>query len=107
VEQIKAMPSPEPRTAQRDVTGRPEISKPPRKPKPASKPKRSSVKRETAEAALVTAAANYGGMINELADREAKLAPERRDLEEQHRTDVAAAEATVEAKRERYDATMR
>ncbi len=106
-EQIKAMPSSEPRTAQRDVAGRPEVSKPPRKPKPAPKPKPGSAKLEAAEAELETVAADYGGRMKELVDREAKLARERRELEEQHRANVGAAEAAVEAERQRYDAAIR
>jgi len=106
-EQIKAMPSPEPRTARRDVSGRPEASKQPKKPKSAPKPKPSSAKLEAAEAALETVAADYGGRMRELADREAKLARERRELEEQHSADVGPAEAAVDAERQRYDAAMR
>ena len=93
-EQIKAMPAPE-------------TSKQPQKPKSAPKPKPSSAKLEAAEDALETVAADYGGRIKELADREAKLARERRELEEQHRANVGAAEAAVEAERQRYDAAMR
>ncbi len=106
-EQIKAMPAPEPRTARGDVSGRPEASKQPQKPKSAPKPKPSSAKLEAAESALETVAADYGGRMKGLADREAKLARERRELEEQHRADVGAAEAAVEAERQRYDAAMR
>ncbi|MBP2515218.1 hypothetical protein [Sphingomonas sp. PvP018] len=108
-EQIKAMPSPEPRTARRDVSGRPEEPKQPQKPKPAPKPKPkpSSAKLEAAEAALETVTADYDGRMKGLADREAKLARDRRELEEQHRADVGAAEAAVEAERQRYDAAMR
>jgi len=106
-EQIKAMPSPEPRTARGDVSGRPETSKQPQKPKSAPKPKPSSARLEAAEAALETVAADYGGRMKGLADREAKLARERRELEEQHRADVGAAAAAVEVERQRYDAAMR
>ncbi|PTM44172.1 hypothetical protein C8J24_3446 [Sphingomonas aerolata] len=106
-EQIKAMPVPELRTARGDVSARPETSEQPQKPKSAPKPKPSSAKLEAAEAALETVAADYGGRMKGLADREAKLARERRELEEQHRADVGAAEAAVEAERQRYDAAMR
>lgn len=106
-EQIKAMPSPEPRTARGDVSGRPETSKQPQKPKSAPKPKPSSARLEAAEAALETVTADYDGRMKELADQEAKLARERRELEEQHRANVGAAEAAVDAERQRYDAAMR
>ena len=106
-EQIKAMPAPELRTARGDVSARPETSEQPQKPKSAPKPKPSSAKLEAAEAALETVAADYGGRMKGLADREAKLARERRELEEQHRANVGAAEAAVEAERQRYDAAMR
>ncbi len=106
-EQIKVMPNPKPRTARRDVTGHSEEPKQPQKPKSAPKPKPSSAKLEAAEAALETVAADYGGRMKELADREAKPARERRELEEQHRANVGAAEAAVEAERQRYDAAMR
>ncbi|WP_306286509.1 hypothetical protein [Sphingomonas sp. Ant20] len=85
----------------------PETSKQPQKPKSAPKPKPSGAKLEAAEAALETVTADYGGRMKGLADREAKLARERRELEEQHRADVGAAEAAVEAERQRYDAAMR
>ena len=78
-----------------------------KKPKPAPKPKPSSAKLEAAEAALETVTADYDGRMKGLADREAKLARDRRELEEQHRADVGAAEAAVEAERQRYDAAMR
>ena len=111
VEQIKAMPDPEPRQALRSGTGRPAASKPPQKskpaPKPVPKPKPSSAELEAAENALATLTADYDRIMKALADREAKLTRERRDLEKQQRDSVGAAEAAVNKARDAYDGALR
>ena len=105
-EQIEAMPD-EPRTRQRRVEARPETARQPRKPKPAPKPKPSRAKLEAAEKALETVTANHGVRMKDLADREARLARERRDLERQQHDEVEAAKAVVDAEHRRYDTAMR
>lgn len=106
-EQIKAMPDLEPRTTRRGGAGQTEASKQPRKPKPSPKPKPSSSKLEAAETALETVTADYDGRMKALADREAKLARERRDLEKQQHDTVDAAQASVREARQDYDDAMR
>ena len=107
VEQIKAMPDPELREALQSGTGRPAASKPPQKSKPAPKPKPSSAELEAAENALATLTADYDRIMKALADREAKLARERRDLEKQQRDSVGAAQAAVNKARDAYDGALR
>jgi len=110
-EQIKAMPDPELREALQSGTGRPAASKPSQKstpaPKPAPKPKPSSAELEAAENALATLTADYDRIMKALADREAKLARERRDFEKQQRDSVGAAEAAVNKARDAYDGALR
>lgn len=112
-EQIKAMPDPEPRALREPEPDRAETSKQSRKPKPAApakpapRPKPSSAKLEAAETMLETVKSDYGGRMKALADREAKLARERRDLEHQQRDDIGAAETAVEDERQAYDNALR
>lgn len=106
-EQINAMPAPEPRTTRRRDSDHTEASIQPRKPKPAPKPKPTSAKLEAAETALETVTANYDGRVKALADREVKLARERRDLEKQQQGEVGAAEAAVIEARQAYDVALR
>jgi hypothetical protein len=106
-EQINAMQAPEPRTTRRGDSDHTEASIQPRKPKPAPKPKPTSAKLEAAETALETVTANYDGRVKALADREVKLARERRDLEKQQQDEVGAAEAAVIEARQAYDVALR
>ncbi|MEG3170236.1 hypothetical protein U1737_18780 [Sphingomonas sp. LB3N6] len=108
-EQIKAMPAPEPRTTHRGDSDYTEASEQPRKPKPAPKPKPkpSSAKLEAAETALEAVSADYNRRMKALADREAKLARERLDLEKQEHDEVGAAEAAVTEARQAYDGALR
>lgn len=112
-EQIKAMPNPEPRTQQEDGSDRTRTSKQsikskrPAPPKPTPKPKPSSEKLEAAEAKLETVKSDYAGRMKALADQEAKLARERRDLEKQKSDDVEEAETAVEDERRAYDTALR
>ncbi len=112
-EQIKALPDPEPRTQQEDSSDRVKApkhstkSKPPARSKPAPKPKPSSEKLEAAEAKLETVKFDYASRMKVLADQEAKLARERRDLEKQKSDDVGKAETAVEDERRAYDTALR
>ncbi len=108
-EQVEAMPGPEPRTARRSDSGHPEASRLPSKPKPAPKPKPkpSSAELEAAELALETVTADYDSRMKALADREAKLARERHDLEMRQHDEVGAAEAAVKDARQAYDRALR
>ena len=112
-EQIKAMPDPEPRGRREGDPDRTVTSRQPRKSKqaalakPAPKPKPSSAKLEAAEQALETVKTDYDARMKALADREAKLAGERRNLERQRNGDVGTAEAAVEDERQRYDTALR
>ena len=106
-EQIEAMPSPEPQTARQGGSGPTEAAKQPRKSKPAPKPKPSGAKLDAARTALETVSADYDGRMKALADQEAKLTRERRDLEKRQHDDVGAAEAAVKEAREAYDGAMR
>lgn len=106
-EQIEAMPALEPQTMRRNDSGNPEASKPLRKPKPAPKPKPSSAELEATETALETVTADYDGKMKALADRETKLAQERRDLEKQQHDEVGAAEVAVVEARQAYDGALR
>lgn len=106
-EQIKAMPTRKPRTTRRGDSDHTEASEQPRKPKAAPKPKPSSAKLEAAETALETVTANYDGRMKALADREVKLARERRDLEKQQQDEVGAAEAAVIEARQAFDGALR
>lgn len=109
-EQIEAMPDPEPRTPQLGGSPRPEVAEQSTRiasAKPAPKPKPSSARLEAAETTLETTRIDYEGRMKALADREAKLARERRDLEKQQRDDVGAADAAVTDEHQAYDAAMR
>lgn len=112
-EHIKAMPDPEPRRQQDDFSDRPKASKqsarskPAAASKPARKPKPSSAKLQAAEATLDTVKTDYAGKMKVLANQEAKLARERRDLEKRQREDVGAADAAVEEEQQAYDDAMR
>lgn len=112
-EQIRAMPNPEPRALREHDAEPSDTSKPSRKSKPAApakpapRPKPSSAKLEAAESLLETVRTDYGSRMKALADREAKLTRERRDLQNHQRDDVGAAEAAVEEERQAYDAALR
>jgi len=112
-EQIKAMPDPEPQRQQAESSDRSKASKrsvrskPAAPSKPAPKPKPSRAKLEAAEAKVETVTSDYAGRIKALAEQEAKLAQERRSLEEQQRQDVGAADAAAEHERQAYDDAMR
>ncbi len=106
-EQIEAMPSPERQTARRGGSGPIEAAKQPRKSKPAPKPKPSSAELDAARTAWEKVSADYDGRMKALADQEAKLARERRDLKKRQHDDVGAAEAAVKEAREAYDGAMR
>lgn len=106
-EQIKAMPGREPRTTCRGDSDHTEACEQPRKPKPAPKPKPSSGKLEAAESHLETLSKDYDARMKALADWEAKLARERRELEKQKSDDIDNAQTVVEHERRAYDTAIR
>ena len=112
-EQIKALPDPEPQTQREDDADLPKASKQSAKSKPAApskpapKPKPSSEKLEAAEARLESVRSDYDGQMKALADQEAKLARERRNLEKLRRDDVGAADAAVGEERQAYEDAIR
>lgn len=108
-EQIKDMPDPEPRSPPDSAVayGKSSKSKPAARTKPAPKPKPSSAKLEAAESQLETVGRDYDARMKALADREAKLARERRELEKQKSDEIGEIEAAVEDERRAYDTALR
>jgi outer membrane biosynthesis protein TonB len=111
-EQIAALPERETRSAKPDKPGdttapavKPKLEPKPT-PKPKPKPKPSRAKLAAAEDALESQEAAYRKTLRELAEREAALARERRDLERSRDTDLTVARNTVEDEKTRYDAAI-
>jgi hypothetical protein len=111
-EQIAALPD---REAPRVKAGEPveaeaapaAKSKPKPTPKPKPKPKPSRAKLNAAEDALEAREAEYRTKLRALAEREAALARERRDLERARDSDVKQARDTVEDEKTRYEDATR
>lgn len=112
-EQISAMPNRPVRSSPKSASNDGASLKPPGRVtpaaavKPAPKPKPSSGKRDAAERKLDTIRTEYDRQLKALADREAKLARERREIESARRDDLAAAEAAAEEERRAYDDALR
>ncbi|RMB54733.1 hypothetical protein C8J44_2359 [Sphingomonas sp. PP-CE-3A-406] len=112
-EQIKDMPDPESRSPREDrsdsavAPGQLGKSKPAARVKPAPKPKPSSAKLEAAESQLETVSIDYDARMKALADREAELDRERRELEKQKSDEIGEAETAVEDERRAYDTALR
>lgn len=112
-EQIKDMPDPKPRSPREDTSdsavapGQLGKSKPAARVKPAPIPKPSSAKLEAAESQLETVSSDYDARMKALADREAELDRERRELEKQKSDEIGEAETAVEDERRAYDTALR
>lgn len=110
-EQIEAMPDPKKRTPGNGGSGRaekPEQSGRSKRASPAKAlPKPSSAKLQAAETALEAVSIDYELRVKALADHEAKLARERRELQDEQCENTGAAKAAVEAERRAYDDAMR
>jgi hypothetical protein len=104
-EQIAALPERETRSAKPGDTTAPAV-KPKLEPKPTPKPKPSRAKLAAAEDALESQETAYRKTLRELAEREAALARERRDLERSRDTDLTVARNTVQDEKTRYDAAI-
>lgn len=111
-EQIAALPARAPATA-READGPDEDRGGPRRsrvkaapaaaPKPKPKPKPSRHALEAAEEAFEACESEFRRTLRTLADREAALARERRDLERSRDQAVKKARAAVDAEKQRYD----
>jgi hypothetical protein len=105
-EQIAALPDREsPRTkADEPVLGKGDpASKSKPQPKPKPKPKPSRAKLNAAEDALEAREDQYRTKLRALAEREAALAQERRDLERARDSELKQAREAVEEEKTRYE----
>ena len=75
------------------------------KPTPTPKPSRTGVDRAEADMDAITE--EYARQLQNLAEREAALARERRDLERRHHQALEDAQIVVDTARREYDAAMR
>lgn len=115
-EQIAALPARAPATSRKvdapdEGEGGPRRSRakaaptptPAAAPKPKPKPKPSRRALEAAEEAFEACESEFRRTLRTLADREAALARERRELERSRDKAVEKARAAVEAEKQRYD----
>ena len=107
-EQLAALP-PTPTKAPRKAEPAPApapAAKKPRKPTPPPKPRPSRVKLDEADDALATVEQRHEAAARDLAEREAALARERRDLMKAQRAESAALERARDAERRAFDAAL-
>ena len=106
-EQIAALPARAVRSVKARAVGETDpLPKPKLESKSKPKPKPSRAELAAAEAALETQEAAYRNKLRALAEREAALARERRDLEHARDADLTAARNSVEDEKTRYDAAI-
>ncbi|WP_374943420.1 hypothetical protein [Sphingomonas sp.] len=107
-EQIAALPPDRPKrtpTAPEDVPALAKTAAPRKAPRPKPKPSRAAL--DTAEAALAAAQARQSEALQSLAEREAALARERRDLARTQASETRRLERDRDDAAADYDAAVR